>query len=325
MSSVPATSSRFTLGSFSAVLLLAACGGPQHEYDQPQEAFSESKDPGGSTPRPGEVAAPENSGRTMNEVIVDCERHIRSWEFAQGNAKSQTERQQLGVLAEAFALYVQREMKMVREAALSGAERSRGIASVSLGFSGDLSALPILLNNLSDSSTEVVANSLFGLGMLGAIDTPAQMMLDAVDMHRDDASVVRNGAFAAAELARVRHASNRDNIPQEDGLDRLLMLLIDRPEAGVRAQAASGLGYIEHQPALPQLFNLLAGDPEPSVRFAAAFAMGEVGSSEAGIPLVDALDDPNRMVGGAARAALAKLYGQDLGPDPKAWAARVRR
>lgn len=308
---------------FSRMLVLAgifmapACGGVEHEYEKPPEVFDETKQAGESIPVEGEVAPEPSSGRSLSEVIVDCERHIRAWEFAQSQARSVREREQVQALRDAVALYVAREMDTVREAALIGESRARGVASTALGFSGDPGALPILLNNLGDPNGDIVANAMFGLGMLASPDTPAASLEEVI--RRPDVSLetVQNAAFAATAIAQARSKTERGQ--REDGLDEVLIMLIDRPESGIRAQAAGGLGYAKSLTSLPLLYNLLAGDPEPAVRYASAFAMGEIGASESGGALVDALDDPEDLVRAAARGALAKIYGRDYGPDPAAW------
>jgi hypothetical protein len=301
-----------------------ACGGLEHEYEPPPETFGETKTSGGSTPQPGEVgpqAAPNT--KTVSQVIVDCERHIRAWQHARANANSQRELEQLAVLHEAFAYYVANEMDLIREIALIGEPRARGVASTALGFSGDPSVLAILLNNVGDPDGNIVANTLFGLGMLAAPETPGRSLNEAV--RRPDATleIIRNGAFAASRVAQARRF-DEERGQRIDDLDQALLFLIDRPEPGIRAQAASGLGYAQAESALPQLTNLLAGDPDANVRLAAAFALGEIGKSESGGPLIAGLDDPDPAVAGASRGALAKLFGRDNGPDPKAWEPLLR-
>ncbi|MCH2101805.1 MAG: HEAT repeat domain-containing protein [Planctomycetes bacterium] len=313
---------------FLALLLTTtlplSCGGLEHEAEGPPAAFGETKSTGGSAPNPGDTAAPEsNSGKTVAEIIVDCERHISAWQFARASANSQRELEQLQVLEEAFARYVTNEMDLVREAALIGEARARGVSSTALGFSGDPSVLPILLNNLGDPDPGVVANTLYGLGMLAAPETPGGSLNDAIQRPDATLEIVQNGVFAAARVAQAR-SRDEERGQRSDGLAEVLTHLLDRPEVGIRAQAASGLGYAQAAIALPQLTNLLIGDAESAVRMAAAFALGEIGDSISGSVLVSALDDPTPGVAGAARGALAKLYGRDLGPDPKAWEPQLR-
>jgi HEAT repeat protein len=303
-------------------LTLPACGIFEHEYEPPPEVFPDSRYPGGSTPDPSKVEAPKTSANA-NEIIVDCERHILSWQFAQSQAKSARDRERLVVLEEAFAIYVRKELHTLREVAIVGDERSRGIASTALGFSVDASILPILLNNVSDSSDLIVANTLFGIGMLAAPSTPAGILAEAIQRPGTSTDLVRNGAYAATRIAKARRDDPKRG-QRQDGLDDLLIYLLDRPEPSVRAQAASGLGYTQSEKAMAKLSNLLVGDPETQVRFAAAFALGEIGSKESAGDLIASLDDSDRLTVGASRAALAKIFGRDYGPDPKAWLALLR-
>jgi HEAT repeat protein len=300
-------------------LAMPSCGMLDHEYEPPPQAFPDSKNPGGSTPETIE-AEKHVPGASANEIIVDCERHIRSWQFAQSQAKSERERERVQVLEQAFAIFVRKELHTLREVAIVGDERSRGIASTALGFSVDFSVLPILLNNLSDQSELVVANALFGVGMLAAPGTPAGVLAEAIQRPGVSAELVRNGTYAATRIAKARRDDEKRG-QRLDGLDDLLIYLLDRPEPNVRAQAASGLGYTQSQDAEASLSNLLVGDPEAQVRFAAAFALGEIGSKNSAADLIAALDDPDQLTIGASRAALAKIFGQDYGPDPKAWNA----
>lgn len=290
----------------------------EHEYQEPPEAYQQSREPGGSVPNEGDVAPTPASDKSISEVIVDCERHIRAWQVQRTRASSQRELDQLATLHEALAIYVMREMDLVREAALIGEARARGVASTALGFSGDPSVLPILLNNLADADPGVVANTLFGLGMLAAPETPGGSLNDTV--RRPDATleIIQNGVYAAARVAQARNL-DEERGQRNDDLDSALLYLLERPEPGIRAQAASGLGYAEVEIAIAPLTNLLIGDPNPNVRMAAAFALGEIGDGLTGNALVSALDDAEQGVAAAARGALAKLYGRDLGPDPKAW------
>lgn len=324
MSRSPVSERLSSLAILLALVSPMACGGLEHEYEPPPETFGETKSAGGSAPQPGDVGPHTGpSTTTVSQVIVDCERHIRAWQHARANANSQRELEQLQVLHEAFAYYVVNEMDLIREVALIGEPRARGVASTALGFSGDPSVLAILLNNVGDPDGDIVANTLFGLGMLAAPETPGRSLNEAV--RRSDATLemIRNGAFAASRVAQAR-STDEERGQRKDDLDQALLFLMDRPEPGVRAQAASGLGYARAENALPQLTNLLAGDPDATVRLAAAFALGEIGKSESGSVLISGLDDPNPGVAGASRGALAKLFGRDNGPDPKAWEPLLR-
>ncbi len=256
----------------------------------------------------------------INEVIVECERHIRSWQVASSNRRNDPTGETVNSLEEAFALFISRHRSALTEMAISGPERPRGIASASLGFSRDPSVKSILMTNLSDSSDLVVANTLFGLAMLGDPNIPVGQLEAAMRRPSASLGLMRNAAFALVHLSQIRRTAEPP-MPVSDDWVRLMQYLLHRPEPEIRAQGASGLGYLGVSSAVPQLANLLAGDPESRVRFAAAFALGEIGDKAAVEDLLGALQDPDSMTAGAARAALAKILGQDMGANPEAWQA----
>jgi hypothetical protein len=302
-------------------LFLAACG--MAPETGPADPSANLGNRGSSTPT-------ESTGPTthteivenvpINQVIVECERHIRSWQVASSNRRNDPTGETIQALEAAFDMYVTRHMDALTETAISGPDRPRGIASTALGFSGDPTVKSILMNNLSDSSDLVVANTLFGLAMLGDPDIPV-IQLEAA-MRRPSASLglLRNAAFALVQLAEIRRSAEPP-MPISDDWVRLMQYLLHRPEPEIRAQGASGLGYLGAASAVPQLANLLAGDPESRVRFAAAFALGEIGDRTAVEDLLGALYDPDSMTAGAARAALTKILGQDMGANPESWQA----
>ncbi len=258
----------------------------------------------------------------INEVIVECERHIRSWQVKNSNRRNDPTGKTIGVLEDAFAQYISKHLDELTEMAMAGPERPRGIASASLGFSRDPSVKPILLNNLSDRSDLVVANTLFGLAMLGDVDIPIIGLEAAIMRPNASQGLLRNAAFALVRLAQIRQQAD-PQLPVSEDWARLMQHLLHRPEPEIRAQGAAGLGYLQASSAVPQLANLLAGDPESRVRFAAAFALGEIGSRTAMEDLLSALQDPDSMTAGAARAALTKIVGKDMGSSPEAWQAEL--
>ncbi len=296
-------------------LLCLSCSGMEHQAEEPTAAFPDSRSSDLRMPyaQPGESIRPQ---LTMAEVVIDCERHIRSWQVAMQKTGDRRGQESLAALEEAITIYVRREQPTIEEVAISGTDRLRGICSAALGFARNDAVLPILLNNLSDPNPDVVANAFFGLGVLASAETPVGPMLDAMVLHQEAAGIVRNASFSAARIAQVHRQLDLNGNP---ALATLLGRLLDRPEASVRAQGATGLGFLREAANAPQLLDLLAGDPMPSVRTAAAFALGEIGEATAAGSLIAALSDPDRMTAGAARASLVKLYGKDMGSDPVAW------
>ena len=302
-------------------LLLAACGMTTENDGGPGDGLGPTPPPNQAAPV--STASEEVEDMPVNEVIVECERHIRSWQVANSSRRNDPTGDKILALEEAFARFIYRHKDALTEVAIAGPERSRGIASTSLGFSRDPSVKPILLNNLSVRSELVVANTLFGLAMLGDPDVPTAGLEAAIQRPSASLALMRNAAFALVRLAQVRRSADPP-LPVSEDWVRLMQHLLSRPEPEIRAQGASGLGYLGVSSAVPQLANLLVGDPESRVRFAAAFALGEIGEQSAVEDLIGALQDPDSMTAGAARAALTKIFGKDLGDDPSAWNAAIQ-
>ncbi|MBC8404933.1 MAG: HEAT repeat domain-containing protein [Planctomycetes bacterium] len=300
--------------------LFASCGAvsPEDDGQVNHSTPSTTNNNKPSTTALGNPHSGEIPVLTQNEVIVECERHIRAWQVRNSNRRNDPTGSGIKILEEATQVFVGKYIGELSEVAIGGQDRPRGIASTALGFSKDPTVLPILLNNLSDSSDLVVANTLFGLAMYGDPDIPLSGLEAAILRPKASLGLLRNAAFALVRLAQVRQQAIPPKPVSEDW-GRLLAHLLSRPEPEIRAQGATGLGYLRAGSAVPRLANMLAGDPESRVRFAAAFALGEIGSKAATTDLLGALSDPDSMTAGAARAALTKIVGRDFGPNPEAW------
>ena len=86
-----------------------------------------------------------------------------------------------------------------------------------------------------------------------------------------------------------------------------LVLLLDDPDAAVRADAAEQLGELRASEAVSPLLDALR-DTAPEVQVAAATALGEIGDGAAVRPLIRLLRDPGTIgVENAAAGALAAL------------------
>jgi HEAT repeat protein len=302
------------LALFASCSTMSGEGDGQSNNSNPSTSNNETS----STPGLGNPHSSEDPILTPNEVIVECERHIRAWQVRNSNRRNDPTGSGIKVLEEATQVFVGKYIAALSDVAISGQDRPRGIASTALGFSKDPTVLPILLNNLSDSSDLVVANTLFGLAMYGDPNIPLAGLEAAILRPNASLGLLRNAAFALVRLAQVRQQAIPPK-PVSKDWGRLLAHLLSRPEPEIRAQGATGLGYLHAESAVPRLANMLAGDPESRVRFAAAFALGEIGSKAAAPDLLGALSDPDSMTAGAARGALTKIVGKDFGPNPEAW------
>ena len=261
----------------------------------------------------GHVNLETDGTMPLGELFLHCEKHIRSWKkiLAQPPSPSTTAAQ--ASLEDAFADLIYRNRSMLESQILHGEHRNRGIASATLGFSRDPHTMPLILNNVTDPLPSVAALAMFGLGVLASSATPIGPIRKVLTQGTPSLAMIENGSFALARIAENAKADPDGN------LEAVFIMLIERPEANIRAQAAACLGLIKAKASGPSLANLLARDSEPAVRVSAAYALGEIGSTSAFGVLVGALNDPSALAAGTARASLAKIYGKDLGPDAQNW------
>ncbi|MBC8369329.1 MAG: HEAT repeat domain-containing protein [Planctomycetes bacterium] len=260
------------------------------------------------------VVAPLNDGQlSINQIISECDRQIYSWNIAMSQSRSEDNQQVVSIAANAIGLFVTRYREQIENEAISGEDRFRGIASAALGFSGDESVLPILLNNLSSDNSTVCAKSLLGLGILSSSNTAIAPIADAIAQHSDDEEVISNAAFCLFQI------SFTDSQDTNGAMSSVLLSIINHSSATVRSQSILSLGLIGANHCLGEITDALAGDQSPDVRVAAAWSLGRIGSKNSTRALVAALSDPDTIAAGTARASLARIHGRDLGPDPESW------
>lgn len=256
---------------------------------------------------------PERPEPTTGQLIQECERHLREWQALMAAQRSAENREALIAVQRSLARLVRPEQARLEEQAISGPPRNRAVASAALPFTGDPQVLPLLLNNAADPEPMIRANALLGLGILARADTPLRPIRDAATDPDATQEVLRNAAYAGFRIAEVARADADGN------LSSTFASLLGNPDATVRAQAAAGLGLIRASHMVPPLQDLLLGDADAQVRTASAFALGEIGAPGSAPGLVRALEDKDRITAGAARGALAKIVGRDLGPRPADW------
>ncbi len=249
----------------------------------------------------------------LGAVMVDCERHLRTWQELMVAPQNETNRHSLEVSARALTILVKRERAYLEEQAVSGPDVNRGIASASLGFLNEESVLPLILNNITVENPGVTANALLGLGILASPQTPLAPLQAIIRNAELEPGLAQNAAWVALRLAQV---SGPD---AEDTLASMLLQLTEHANPAVRAQATVGLGLVKAEHAASDLIGLLEDD-SPTVRVAAAFALGEVGSIHGTRILVLALSDEDALVAGTAHGSLVKIHGTDFGPNPADWA-----
>lgn len=254
----------------------------------------------------------------VGKLIRDCDGHLRTWTELMARPRDAENQQQVEVVTRSFVTLVVRERSALEAQATSGGPRNRAIASAALGFCDDPAVLPFLTSNAGDPDPDVAAKALLGIGVLAHPATPAGPLLEAIARPDVTREMIHNSAFAALQIA-IR--STGDPTGEWTTLGQRLA---GDPDAAVRAQAALCLGLLRAAAARSQLSDMLGLDPAPNVRTAAAYALGQIGAAEATPALIGALNDADRVTAGAARAALARIHGRDLGPQPAAWRAVQR-
>jgi HEAT repeat protein len=119
----------------------------------------------------------------------------------------------------------------------------------------------------------------------------------------------------AAAVALLAGAAESDL-----GAAELARLLAD-PDTGVRAVAAAYAGTRTGDELRAALVGRLAAEAEVPVRRMIVEALGTVGDKSSLDALIAAMDEPRSPVADQALAALQRITGEAIGPDPAAWRA----
>jgi len=158
--------------------------------------------------------------------------------------------------------------------------RTRGIAALALGLSGDLAALPKLVDratSVSESRT-VVEASLVALAALGS-DAASRELIPLLAVPPDASDrLVGRAALTAFVLGRIKATAA---VP-------LLRRALRHRDVPFRRQAALSLGGLAAAgtPAARDLGIIVTGHPEPTVRATAALGLARVPGPESIGPLL---------------------------------------
>jgi HEAT repeat protein/GTPase SAR1 family protein len=173
----------------------------------------------------------------------------------------------------------------------------RRIASSALGHIGDASAIPLLVEALSDSDGNVRLSAVLALGQIGdptVIPAISQRLLDG------NATVRRGAATALGQVGNSSAISILANVLNDTKKD-------------VRRSAAMSLGQIKDRAALPALL-VAINDVNAEVRSSVAIALGQIGDSTTIPSLVIALSDITRAVRRSAAIALGQIGEREAIP-----------
>jgi hypothetical protein len=261
------------------------------------------------------MRSPRNDTPT---VMNGLERLLPQWH---GKQRMNEERPLENVLT----IEVVSHFDQVLETFETGGRERRLIAAWALGFSRvpangmgiespHAQAVEALSAALEHSDDEMLRNELLALWKLGDPSTPTQPLLDMMVRHHDP-DVRANAALALGTVLTPAGAGRMS--------DSLLVALEDS-EPRVRLHAV-GIAQRFPSPASSQrMEQLLPREEWPYVRAAMATALGAARSRSAAPVLLEMLSSPRAVEVGAARVALAQIFGEDRGPDPAAWADLVR-
>ncbi|MCH2113107.1 MAG: HEAT repeat domain-containing protein [Planctomycetes bacterium] len=291
--------------SFITTFALIGCAAPENRA-QPDGLISVAYEPPAGR-QPLEVG----------QLMVECERHLRTWQLAMSAPRTQENRDSIAFLERAIATLVHREQSSLEVQAVSGPPRNRGIACAALGFSGDPAVVPLLANNVTSEDEFVAENALLGLGRMGDPSTPLTPLYEVVMNTATSPAVMRNAAYASMSLASTLQ------VDPDGVLSSILIPIMDHQDERTRAQAIIGLGFIRCAHVLPKLNLRLLEDESIQVRKAAAWALGEIGARSSSAVLMRALEDDDPIVGGTARGSLTKIHGNDFGPKPDNWVSVI--
>ena len=175
-------------------------------------------------------------------------------------------------------------------------------------------AVEALSEALGRSDDELLRNELLALWKLGDPSTPVEPLLDMMVRHHDP-DVRANATLA---LGTVLTPAGASRMVSE------LLVALDDTEPRVRVHAAGIAQHFPNPVSTSKLEQLLPREEWPYVRAAMAAALGAARSRSAAPVLVAMLSSPRAVEVGAARLALAQIFGEDRGPDPANWADLVR-
>lgn len=181
------------------------------------------------------------------------------------------------------------------------------VATLALGLSQQKEAIPILVSAIQDKELLVRTNAVFGLGLLGFQETPAEPLIRMLE--DKEPSIRTTAAFA---LSRVLRSNS-----EPTALEPLHRALNDQyPE--VRREVIRALTTLARKESLPYLVEALK-DSDELARINSARALAVIKDKAAIEPLITALNDATPRFRAALLYTLKEITGVDNGNDVKAW------
>lgn len=298
----------------SLLVVLAACSSTSSGVRDPQaEADAlERRRLAAETER--KMADP---GRLLTDLDKQLDAYLR-YRLTTGSVQADTEVAKLRDLLERQAR--DHFETLQKQATQVEYPRNRAIAIGALGFARGEQGLVVLdpiLNGLRDENPEVLANSVFALGVLGDPRTPPGDLARVMETATLDSMTRGCAAWALHEV----QGKVTDTTPILAIWTRVLTGPIDAWPSEVLVSALRGLG-LSRSPEHRATAERYVSHPTPLVRASAAIALGRL-KDPAAAPALMALIGPseaNENVRLAARKALQALAGGvDRGYDVAEW------
>lgn len=202
---------------------------------------------------------------------------------------------------------------------------ARTFAAVTLGRSGDVSAVPALTEALQDEHPIVRKNAAAALGRIGAIaavDPLIGALQDEEKSVREEAVAALQGLDETVVLSGLRAALDRTPVVRVDAATALwrkmlspmpaLVEALASEERSVRAFAARALGGDDEGAAVSLLIDVLE-DEDGAVRTTAVEALATIGLPVIPV-LIEALKRPQATVRANASLALAAIGAPVVSP-----------
>jgi HEAT repeat protein len=168
---------------------------------------------------------------------------------------------------------------------------------------GDPEAAPVLLAGAEQQPPEVLAGTLYALGVLR---DPRSLPLLAGAALSDHEAVAR---AAVEALARVRAPEALEALKSAS----------THPLEPVRIDVLSALDLRAEPEAVGLLQAVGAADPSPEIRAMAIRQLGRFRRPEVIGFLIERLEDPDALTRQAAHETLLQLTGESLRADPRLW------
>jgi hypothetical protein len=268
-----------------------------------------------------ELVAATKKPESIGKFLADVNQAIKAWNNLFLDAQSDAERSR-GRLLETHLMTVthQRRDEIIKELE-SGPLNNRIVAAAALGFTHDIEAQSPLLAALNDPHEEVIANALFGLWLLGRMDTPMDRVCPLFS--------TRYGDNVRTHASLLLTALTKDGAKDPCALAAARLGLLDTtPE--VRVHSALILANLKDLESVQALIDRLQDD-EVIVVSAAARTLVYLGTEDphskgvAARALVKAWISSKDPVKTVLSRALVTLAESNYGSDEEEWAKWAAR